>query len=71
MITNKSTENTFSDLKRRNQLSVDLEVVKYDVAHLTDDVVDVLVTVLAFGHAIPLAVLDGYVIDITLIIKAI
>lgn len=71
MITNKATGNTLSDLQRRNQLSVDLEVVKYDVAHLTDDVVDVLVTVLAFGHAIPRAVLDGHVIDIALIIKAI
>lgn len=71
MITNKSTENTFSDLQRRNQLAVDPEIVKHDVAHLTDDVVDVLIAVLAFGHAIPLAVLDGHVIDIALIVKAI
>lgn len=71
MITNKATGNTFSDLQRRNQLAVDLKIVKHDVTHLADDVVDVLVAVLAFGHAIPLAVLDGDVIDIALIIQAI
>lgn len=58
-------------LQLRHELAVDPEIVKHDVAHLTDDVVDVLVTVLAFGHAIPLAVLEGDVVDIALIVKAI